>query len=123
MRGVLLDVVKGEIKEVNIEDSLEAYYDALNCTVIDIVQRDIGGITFDIVCDDEGLLKDSPVVSAVDSKYRPMFVGNLLFLHGDDTTGEMVGISEEEASFLIGNCCWSVRDTTVYPVMMDCEYY
>lgn len=42
---------------ITIEDKLEVYYELIGCRTIDIVGRYFSNKHFDIVCDDEGLLK------------------------------------------------------------------
>lgn len=40
--GVLVDVENKKVEAIEIADDLEKYYEILNCTCIDIVQRRIG---------------------------------------------------------------------------------
>ena len=40
--GVLLDVENKKVEAIEIADDLKKYYEVLNCTCIDIVQRRIG---------------------------------------------------------------------------------
>lgn len=42
LRGVLLDVANKKVEAIEIADDLEKYYEILNCTCIDIIQRRIG---------------------------------------------------------------------------------
>ena len=120
MRAVLLDVVRKECREIDIQDRLEDYYKVLDCNLIEVAERKVNGVWFDIMCDEEGLLKGEPMVSAVDGEYHPMLVGNLLFLHSDPNTGEFVGISKPEAEMLLSNYAFALSDGR--PVMMRCEY-
>ena len=68
---------------------------AFNQFCIDIVSRRIKDTYFDIICDDEGLLKDNPRITAVDTEGNPMLVGNLIFSHTDEN-GETIGVTDEE---------------------------
>ena len=43
---------------MTIEDKLEVFYDLIHCRTIDIVERRFKGVLFDIVCDDEALLRE-----------------------------------------------------------------
>ena len=95
MQTILLDVYTGKARAIEIEDDLHAFYDALHVEHIDITERMIGGRPFDVMCDDEGLLKGSPEVSAIDSMGNPMFVGSLMFFHHTDE-GELVGLTPED---------------------------
>lgn len=88
IKGILVDVQNEEVKVVEIEDELQSYYKILCCDIIDITQRKIGDKHFDIVCDDEGLLKENPKISAIDVLNRPQLVGNLFIVNfnGQDIT-------------------------------------
>lgn len=93
--GVLVSK-SGEMHPVSIHDDLDNFYDILECNCIDIVVRKIGGAEYDIVCDDEGLLKGEPVFTAVDKKYQPALVGNLFICKSDLESGELVSLTEDE---------------------------
>lgn len=87
LKAVLIDVYNEKVEIKDIEPELEEYYRLLDCTLVDIVTRKIGGKLFYIVCDEEGLYShgDDPRISALNSDYEPMLVGNLLVLgYSDD---------------------------------------
>lgn len=93
MRVMLLDVKKGTgLEGISIPDKLSAYYEKIGCSTIDIVVRWIGGRDFDIICDDEGLFDENPIVSALDDEFQPALVGNLIFAH-HDAEGNMTGLN------------------------------
>ncbi len=98
MKSLLLDVENCEVTVIEIENSpeLEFFYEHLTCDVIDITERRINGEYFKIVCDDEGALKNFPIVSAINSNMDPMLFGNLMFFRGDPDTGELVGLTDED---------------------------
>lgn len=100
IKGVLIDVVAGTSSVVEIEKSLESYYKVLNCDCIDITSRTIGGIDFDIICDDEGLCKSDMVISAVDMHGDPALVGNLLIVKFDGLD-DVTSLSDEDAAFVM----------------------
>ena len=83
------------VKAVNLEPSLENYYRLLNCRCIDITSRRIGDRYYNIICDDEGLLKGEPIVTAINSDGDAMLVGSLLVLKCDDE-GNEIGLTAEE---------------------------
>lgn len=93
MVGILVDVYEDTIRKAYLEDELEEFYKLLQCDCIDIVVREVDGVSYDIVCDDEGLLKSGFIVSAVDEEGEPQLVGNLLFLHHDEE-GNLTGIQD-----------------------------
>ena len=94
VRGFLVDVEKGEAKVVVFEDKLENIYNLLNVELIDVTVRKIGRFTYDVVCDDEGLLKPN-VPSAYDSKGEPCLVGSLLLVNHDDE-GNFSDLTDEQ---------------------------
>lgn len=83
IKGLLVDVKSknGNIRIVTVEDDerlLDRFYELLKCDTIDIVTRKIGGKTFTIVCDDNGLLVDEKVPSALSRNgWDVMLVGNI----------------------------------------------
>lgn len=98
--GVLVNVNTGTVKEVTIEANLDSYYKTLDCTCIDIVVRKLGPYRFDIICDDEGLLKANPRVSATGPNGQPMLVGNLFFCHHDEE-GNTTSLHPDEVTFIL----------------------
>lgn len=93
----VFDVITGNLKfvKINNSDGLDEYYQHLQCDTFDITTREVDGIVFDIFCDDEGLLKDTPVVSAVNTAFAPVLCGNLIFTHHNEF-GETTGITAKE---------------------------
>ena len=98
--GVLVDVKAGTIKKATIAANLDSYHKVLDCDCIDIVGRSLGPYTFDVICDDEGLLKPGARVSAINPTGRPMFVGNLFFCHHDEE-GNLTSLHPEEVTFIL----------------------
>lgn len=95
VKGVLVDVKNSEIKIITFEDKLEELYRLCDCQYIDITMRKIGEYEYDIVCDDEGLLKEGYIVSAIDKNQKPMLVGNLIFCNHDEE-GNLASLKEEQ---------------------------
>ena len=94
------------VREVECND-IEDYYKYLNCRCFDIANRKIGNKRYDIFVDDEGLLIDTPTISAVTPEGFPMLAGNLIFaLHNAE--GETIGIEDED----IKNICQNIRYAT-----------
>lgn len=83
IRGFFLDPENNIAEERTIEKSLGSYYSLLRCDTIDIVSRSIGGKRYDIICDDEALLKADPYVSALDPNDQPALVGALFVVKFD----------------------------------------
>ena len=98
--GVLLDAERAHVERATIPATLGSYYEHLNCTTIDIVSRTIGGKRFDIICDEEGLFKDDPRISALDRDYQPIFVGNL-FVCKHDGNGCEISLTDKEIDHIL----------------------
>lgn len=100
-RLLLLDVVDAEgFKEITC-DGLQDYYDALKCDCFDITSRKVGNskVKYDMFVDDCGLLKDSPIVSALDSNLKPALVGNIIFAR-HDSEGNTVSLTDDDISHI-----------------------
>lgn len=95
MRGLLIDVWNNEIREVEAS-TLDEYYKLIGCDTIDIAYYKIGSRYYNIICDDEGLLKDSVRVSAFDKRMRPILVGNLLISGDTDDNGGLTSLTDSD---------------------------
>ena len=96
LRGFLIRT-DGRCEECTVrrENELENLYAALECSLIDIVCRVIGGKTYNIVCDDEGLLREAPVLTAATLKGEPVLFGNLLIARNDNE-GNLTSLTDED---------------------------
>ena len=99
MKSLLLDVVEKTTKVVNPE-TLEDYYSMIGCSCIDIVTRKIGKKYFDIIVDDNGLLKNDPIISAIDDLGRVMLVGSLIICGLADDEGELTDLSDKDIEYI-----------------------
>lgn len=99
MKGFLVNVNEKTAGAVEFEAGLDNYYRLLDCDCIDIVTRTVDGREFDIICDDEALLKDSPVPSAIGKHGQAVLFGNLLIVHHDEE-GNTVGLSDDDVKAL-----------------------
>lgn len=124
--GILIDTESNTAKPITIDDTLEAYYSALNCSCIDIVSRTIGENEkyFTIVCDDEGLLKAAPCISAVSDLFEPMLVGSLLIADFDHDTGILASLSEPELEYVLDHIIFAVSShrSTPFPLLCQVGY-
>jgi len=121
MRGYLIDTNKKNARFIETEGGLDAYYSLLDCDCIDIVTRKIGGVEYDIVCDDEGLLVDDPVPSAIDTDGSVALVGSLLFLHHDDN-GNLTALTAEDTNNLIGHTRFVIFGGELRKVVTGVDY-
>ena len=124
--GVLIDTEANTAKAVTLDNTLEAYYSALNCSCIDIVERTIGESEkyFTIVCDDEGLLKAAPCISAVSYLCEPMLVGSLFIADFDHDTGGLASLSGHELEYVLDHIIFAVSScrTTPFPLLCQVGY-
>jgi len=85
----------------NIKNNLESFHDEIGCRLIDIVTRKIGNRYYDIICDDEGLLKPN-YISMIDNNYNPMLAGNLIICNHDDE-GNETNLSQDDIDNILEN--------------------
>ena len=102
IKGILVDVKSNIIDVCEIENSLESYYKILNCDLIDIVSMKIGNKNFDIICDDEGLMKEDITISAIYDDFTPALVGNL-FIVRHDGRGNERSLTNEDVLLVLGH--------------------
>lgn len=95
VKGFMIDVENSNPYIAEIDGSIESYYQILKCDMFGIATRRIGESYYDIYCDDEGLLKCKPLVSAISSDHQPMLVGNLFVVKTNDE-GETISLTDEE---------------------------
>lgn len=126
MKSLFFNVKENQFEVIEIEKPDLQFFDKkIGCDLIDIAVRKIDGKEFNIVLDEEGLLKEDPIVSAIDGNGNPMFVGNLMFFGGETTEdGGLVGLTDAEIDHILR----SVGVAVVSPeglgriVIMNCEY-
>ena len=120
---LLIDVLENEVREVQAE-TLDDYYNLTKCDCIDIVQRRIGKKRYDIICDDEGLLKAGTKISAINNMGEPMLVGNLLIAGLADNKGELTSLTEEDIEYIKKRV--QTMSTRKYPqgykMLTECGY-
>ena len=123
--GYFIDPGKAIAEPRTIEKSLEGYYALLRCDCIDIPSRTIGGRRFDIVCDDEGLLKSNPIISAYDTNDAPMLVGPIFVVkfNGKD---DVISLTEEDLDYVASyvKTCWAIigDGANITQVLTELDY-
>ena len=88
-----------EISIENVNDELEVYYEVLNCDMIDITTINVNGVEYDIIHDDEFLLK-RPLVPTLYVNNELIIFGAFLISRANED-GEEIGLTHKEIdSFL-----------------------
>lgn len=86
------------VRTTMIPDELDSWYFLLHCDCIDIARRKIGDRVYDIICDDEGLLKERPctmVSKGDDGQYLAEIVGSI-FICNNDGEGNLISLTDDE---------------------------
>lgn len=125
VKGFLIDVYGDRgCNELVFHDTLENIYKILDVKTIDVAVRKIGNFTYDIICGDEGLLKDS-LPSAVTDKDEVQLVGNLLLVNHDEE-GNFTSLTDEQIEDLGKHLVMAMMayrgDTRVYGLLKGVEY-
>ena len=114
----------GEFTEFE-QETLQDFYDKLECDCFDIASRKVGteGRRYDIFVDDVGLLKENPIISAIDSHFRPALVGNLVFANHDNE-GNTTSLSDDDIKY-IKSCKGVIKDVEIgatWHIIADVDY-
>lgn len=99
LKVVYFNATSGEDPKITtINDDLQEFYRLLNCRAINIVNRIICDVPVCVICDDEGLLKENPTLSAIFyPELARAFVGNLIITGPNDLEGNLTSLSEQDA--------------------------
>lgn len=123
VRGYLVGYKGCEV--VEFEDSLDNIYKIIDVDLIDVAVRKVGNFEYDIICDDEGLLKENPIPSVFDEKKKPTLFGNVLFVNSED--GEFTSLTDEQIKDLESHFGTVMIDmpenkTVISPCVIGAEY-
>ena len=127
IRGYYINPVTGEHGERIVEDNLNSYYNLLDCNMIDIVSRKIGARTrkyYEIVCDDEGLLRSDARISAINDMGGTMLVGSLFITGSVSAEGELTSLTDADVAKIKKNLLMMRTRNTYkeYPILCQCDY-
>lgn len=120
-RALNLKPLSHELAVVYI-DTLDDIYKAINATVFDIADRQIGdkpNKVYSIYCDDEGLFKEDAYLAAFGSPEN-LIVGDILIAK-HDAQGEMIDLTTEDIDY-IGKHVYRYEDNAhrivdyIYPI-------
>lgn len=93
IKGILITADSAEA--ISAEDKLDVWYTLLDCRCIDIIVRKIGNKYYNIICDDEALLKSEPVPRAICGNAREILFGNL-FICGQAEDEDLMSLTDED---------------------------
>lgn len=124
-----IDIENGTTCTVDIEDSLDKYYELLNCRYIEIHEITVNRNRYNVICDEEGALEGkhpSVFTKTRNLEQVPMFVGNVLFASSRVIDGVMTGLNDSEIEALEENlvCMASLDDEVgeIKTVIIDAEW-
>ena len=101
LKTILIDVKNKAIEVVEINDDIDTFHELIGCRCIDITTRKVAGEYYDIMCDDEGLLKDDAIPSAITPDGYVQLVGNLM-LFKNDNSGNLISLSDKDIKRIRG---------------------
>ena len=98
---IYLNVEKGYAPKVRfIENELETFYSLINCEYVEMYKRNINGKDFTIICDENGALKEKPIISAISHKGYTMFCGNLIIAGMPNEDGNLTNLSDKDVMLI-----------------------
>ena len=81
MTGLLVDVQKDRVELVEVTNTYScSMWIGCKEEYVEIISREIDKRKYKIVCDNRALLRDDPIISAVNADLQPMLMGNLIIL-------------------------------------------
>ena len=95
MKVILLKQRAQNLEVMDIDDDLATLKSLIGCHSIDITARMIGGKYYEIVCDDEGLLRKS-TITALDLDNMSILAGNLIITGEVDMDGALTSLTDED---------------------------
>ena len=99
MVGLLINVKDNEVNEIEIDESnvLKDIKQAIGCDLVDVVADiNVGGRRYDIIVDDEGLLKEDSKPAARCMDAEQILFGNIVLLNHDYENETWSTLSEED---------------------------
>lgn len=76
--------------KTQIDDNLETFYDIIKTDSIEIIARKINGKMTQIICDEEGKLKQHQYISAISEEHNETLVGNLIIKSTDNEIANII---------------------------------
>ena len=76
--------------KTTIDDNLQTFYNIINTDSIEIIGRKINGKMTQIICDEEGKLKQHQYISAISKENNETLVGNLIIKSTDHEIANII---------------------------------
>ena len=110
MKNVTMLYIRGESATFEkVKPELETYYKMLDCDYIDIVSISFNGRTYDVICDDEALLKSPPhTFTVINKNGQPMIAGNVLICNTEN--GYEKSLTAGDIVNLLPALCWTSQN-------------
>jgi hypothetical protein len=96
VKGYKIDIDNACAYTVEV-DGLRDYYREIGCDVIDIVVVEIDGAHYNVVIDDEGLLRDDPRPSVACGGVGRLY-GNAIVLGMDEETCDLATLTDADVT-------------------------
>ena len=77
-------------KKTTIDDNVQTFYDIINTDSISVLGRYINGKLTQIICDEEGKLKQHQYISAISKENNETLVGNLIIKSTDHEIANII---------------------------------
>lgn len=104
LKVITFNTKTSELLLSEMKDELEAFYSFINTDMVEMPERKIGGKYFNIICDEEGLLKSNLILSAYNKENNtPDLVGNLIITGMPDDDGNLTSVENADIDLIRNN--------------------
>ena len=86
----IIDAKTMDYKKARIENNLPTLYEIINTDSIQVIARKINGKMTQIICDEEGKLKQHQYISAISKENNETLVGNLIIKSTDHEIANII---------------------------------
>lgn len=121
MRAYIVSGKEDKHGEIEVEPSLKEYYRLIGCDCIDIVVREIDGHPYNIVLDDEGLLKPNRITAMAltsDIFGNTERLAGTLLVFGVDEEWDLAGLDDDEVLQIQRHMVSAIfSDESIHPML------
>ena len=86
----IIDAKTMDYKKTRIENNLPTLYEIIDTDSIQVIARKINGKMTQIICDEEGKLKQNQYISAISEENNETLVGNLIIKSTDHEIANII---------------------------------